>query len=219
MIRRSAGRHNKGFSRRRRGATAMTYSLVVGLVAIAGITAVTRVGSSVDGLFTEVASSLDNADRPGPGSETSPTASPSATPSPTATIDPGANRLVLPGGTYINCLSGLTADANSLFCDQPIFNNSVYEDFFPGGHSEGNNTHYFQTDIGEALGYAGSYSVGANAYGCFGTSDNEFRWCDGELKPYPAESCTSDNYSLNNGCKIFSSFTLYRDNSGSYDAD
>ncbi len=129
MSGRSAGRHNRGFAQRQRGATAMTYSLVVGLVAIAGITAVTRVGSSVDELFTEVASSLDSAERSGPGSAATPTATPtvtpSATPSPTATIDPGANRLVLPGGTIINCLSGLTTDANSLFCDQPIFNNTV----------------------------------------------------------------------------------------------
>lgn len=41
---------------RDRGATALTYGLVVGLVAIAALAAVTRIGDSVDLLFTDVAS-------------------------------------------------------------------------------------------------------------------------------------------------------------------
>lgn len=68
------------FHRRRaeRGATALTYGLVVGLVALAGLAAVTRIGTSVEGLFVEVASSID-----GQAATATPALSPSPTPSPT----------------------------------------------------------------------------------------------------------------------------------------
>ncbi len=42
----------------RRGATAMSYALLLGLVGIGGLAAVTRVGSSVDDLFATTASTL-----------------------------------------------------------------------------------------------------------------------------------------------------------------
>lgn len=42
----------------RRGATALTYGLVVGLVGIAGLSAVTRVGSSVEALFGRTSSTM-----------------------------------------------------------------------------------------------------------------------------------------------------------------
>ncbi len=41
-----------------RGATALTYGLVVGLVALAGLSAVTRIGDSTTTLFTQVSSTL-----------------------------------------------------------------------------------------------------------------------------------------------------------------
>ncbi len=66
-----------------RGATALTYSLVVGLVSLAGISAVTRVGGGVDSLFVSVSSSLDGSAgrHSGDGSQTSstPTAGSSCT--------------------------------------------------------------------------------------------------------------------------------------------
>lgn len=62
------------------GATALTYGLVVGLVAIAGIGAVTRVGTSVEGLFVDVASSIDGTATE-TGTDTSPTVEPVASPS------------------------------------------------------------------------------------------------------------------------------------------
>lgn len=42
----------------RRGATALTYGLVVGLVALAGLAAVTRIGESVDSLFGTTSSTM-----------------------------------------------------------------------------------------------------------------------------------------------------------------
>lgn len=44
--------------RSERGATALTYGLVVGLVAVAGIAAVTRVGDSTNILFTDIAEEM-----------------------------------------------------------------------------------------------------------------------------------------------------------------
>lgn len=46
------------FGSKRQGATALTYGLVVGLVGIAGLAAVTRVGESVDSLFGDVSSTI-----------------------------------------------------------------------------------------------------------------------------------------------------------------
>lgn len=43
------------------GATAIEYGLIAALVAVVIIGAVTSVGTSLDALFTTVASSLDNA--------------------------------------------------------------------------------------------------------------------------------------------------------------
>ncbi len=65
----------------RRAATALTYGLVVGLVGVAALGAVTRVGDGVDSLFVDVASTmLDPAGEPVP-----PVASPSPSPSPSPT--------------------------------------------------------------------------------------------------------------------------------------
>lgn len=50
----------------KRGATGLTYSLVVGLVAVAGIGAVSRIGTSVETLFVGVASSIDGTADPEP---------------------------------------------------------------------------------------------------------------------------------------------------------
>ncbi len=46
---------------RRRGATALTYGLVVGLVALGSLSAVTRIGGGVDSLFGTVSSTLSDA--------------------------------------------------------------------------------------------------------------------------------------------------------------
>lgn len=53
-----------------RGATALTYGLVVGLVGVAALAAVTRVGDSVGSLFTQVSSSIDPTSGPGSGADT-----------------------------------------------------------------------------------------------------------------------------------------------------
>lgn len=60
-------------NRHHRGATALTYGLVVGLVALAGLAAVTRIGESVDSLFTEVSSTIDGSAGGNGGSSTGPT--------------------------------------------------------------------------------------------------------------------------------------------------
>lgn len=60
-----------------RAATALTYGLVVGLVAIAGISAVTRVGDSVDFLFGSVSSTLSSTvDGDGAAATATPTPTP-----------------------------------------------------------------------------------------------------------------------------------------------
>ncbi len=63
--------------RQNRGATALTYGLVVGLVGIGSLAAVTRIGDSIDSLFGTTSStltgSLDKAEA---------TATPTATPTP-----------------------------------------------------------------------------------------------------------------------------------------
>ncbi len=64
------------FGSKRQGATALTYGLVVGLVGIAGLSAVTRVGESVDSLFGDVSSTM----RSGLEEETTASTTPTATP-------------------------------------------------------------------------------------------------------------------------------------------
>lgn len=62
---------------RQRGATALTYGLVVGLVALAGLTAVTRVGEGVQSLFGTTSSTLSGTvdrSRPAAPPRPSPTA-------------------------------------------------------------------------------------------------------------------------------------------------
>lgn len=54
----------------RRGATALTYGLTVGLIALAGLGAVTSTGSSVETLFTTVGDTIGGATGPGLGSAT-----------------------------------------------------------------------------------------------------------------------------------------------------
>ncbi len=53
-----------------RGATALTYGLVVGLVGVAALAAVTRVGDSVGSLFTQVSSSIDQTSGTGSDADT-----------------------------------------------------------------------------------------------------------------------------------------------------
>jgi pilus assembly protein Flp/PilA len=43
------------------GATAIEYGLIAALVSVAAIGAMTSLGDSLDGMFSEVASQLDNA--------------------------------------------------------------------------------------------------------------------------------------------------------------
>lgn len=75
---------------RRRGATALTYGLVVGLVGIAALGAVTRVGESQVSLFGEVSSTLtdviEQTAETNPSISPSPLPSPSPSPSPTPTV-------------------------------------------------------------------------------------------------------------------------------------
>lgn len=69
-----------------RGATALTYGLVVGLVALGSLAAVDQVGNSTSGLFIDVASSIDGTRAtPGPAASPSPLPSPSPSPTPTPT--------------------------------------------------------------------------------------------------------------------------------------
>ncbi len=71
-----------------RGATALTYGLVVGLVALAGLAAVTRIGSSVDTLFSSTAETMTQGLETGPSPSDSP-ASPGARVSCKAILDAG----------------------------------------------------------------------------------------------------------------------------------
>ena len=43
------------------GATAIEYGLIAALVSVAAITALSALGTSLDGLFTEVSTSIDSA--------------------------------------------------------------------------------------------------------------------------------------------------------------
>jgi pilus assembly protein Flp/PilA len=45
--------------RNRKGATAIEYGLIAGLVAVALIVGLTALGTSLDGLFTDVATTVD----------------------------------------------------------------------------------------------------------------------------------------------------------------
>lgn len=76
--------HRSSRRERQRGATALTYGLVVGLVALAGLGAVTRIGESTGTLFTSVASSIDGTTPAPVAPSPSPSPSPSPTPTPVA---------------------------------------------------------------------------------------------------------------------------------------
>jgi len=52
------------FGRDRRGATAIEYGLIAGLVAVAIITALSLLGGSLDNLFSDVANQVDGAAGP-----------------------------------------------------------------------------------------------------------------------------------------------------------
>jgi len=49
----------KGLTRNRKGATAIEYGLIAGLVAVALIVGLTTLGTSLDDLFTDVADTVD----------------------------------------------------------------------------------------------------------------------------------------------------------------
>ncbi len=51
----------KRFLRERKGATAIEYGLIAGLVAVAIITALSLLGGSLDNLFSDVATQVDGA--------------------------------------------------------------------------------------------------------------------------------------------------------------
>lgn len=71
-----------------RGATALTYGLVVGLVALAGLAAVTRIGDSVDTLFTSTAETMTQGLETGASHSSTPV-SPAAPVSCKAILDAG----------------------------------------------------------------------------------------------------------------------------------
>lgn len=54
----------KEFAKDESGATAIEYGLIAALVSVAAVTALTNVGQSLDGMFTKVSSTLDNAVAP-----------------------------------------------------------------------------------------------------------------------------------------------------------
>jgi len=49
------------FLKNESGATAIEYGLIAALVAVAGITAFTQLGTSISGIFTRAATALDGA--------------------------------------------------------------------------------------------------------------------------------------------------------------
>lgn len=83
----------------RRGATALTYGLVVGLVSLGALSAVTRGGESIDSLFSTVSSTLI-AEGAGPDAPTAvPVASPSPSPSPAPSPSVDVGGILTPGNT------------------------------------------------------------------------------------------------------------------------
>ncbi len=61
----------QGF-RQHRGATALTYGLLIGLVALGALSAVTRIGESIVSLFTTAASGMEKGLRPADGTDQPP---------------------------------------------------------------------------------------------------------------------------------------------------
>lgn len=112
-------RWRQGGWKRDRGATALTYGLVVGLVAIAGIAAVTRIGEGVDVLFGTTASTLT-----GTIGTSEPQASPSPSPSPSPESYGSCGEAPSSSGVYSISVGGETRD---VYCDQ---------DFDGGGYAQ-----------------------------------------------------------------------------------
>ncbi len=101
--------------RKTRGATALTYRLVVGLVAVAGIAAVTRVGESVDSLFGDVSSTLTDASdgTMGGGNETEATPAVSCDPAAFSALNtstPTASASVSVGANVADCVFTITVE-------------------------------------------------------------------------------------------------------------
>ncbi|GAB5388604.1 MAG: hypothetical protein Alpg2KO_15720 [Alphaproteobacteria bacterium] len=120
------GHDNRGHEFRgradKRGASLLSYGLVVGLIAVVALGAVTSVGSNTNSLFTDVSGTLDNViTGQGGGGSTGPAASPDASASPSPAPSPSP---------------ALAASCQAILTANPAATDGVYQ-IDPDGDTNG----------------------------------------------------------------------------------
>ncbi|GAB5389247.1 MAG: hypothetical protein Alpg2KO_22150 [Alphaproteobacteria bacterium] len=101
-------------ARRKHGATALSYGLVVGLIAIVSLATITELGGSVEQLFGDVSSNLETGASAGQGASAAPSASAAAVLR-TSCLDILQNSESTGDGTYTVDPTG--SDSFSVHCD------------------------------------------------------------------------------------------------------
>lgn len=160
--------------RRNRGATALTYGLVVGLVAIAGLSAVTRMGDAIGTNFTNVSSTLTDAAERGGGSVLT---LPTPTPIPEiigASCADGLSRypsLQDRDGLYmVDMTGGDDSDAEQVWCDMTTDGGGwTYLWAAP-------STGLSDPSLGASISYAGTGSSGCLSTRVISNTESDFQY-------------------------------------------